>query len=130
MDLKQMATQMFMEKVGGNVDANAAQDALSQLIGEGQDIDIAGMVSQLGGGGLAGAAQSWLGDGANDAVSADQITQGLGADQIADFASKLGLSQDDAAGGLAQMIPNLVNESSQGGNLLGTVAGLASKLFK
>lgn len=130
MDLKEMATQMFASKLGGNVDSNAAGNALSQLIGEGQEIDLAGMVSQLSGSGLAGAAKSWLGDGANDAVSPAQILEGLGADQVASFASKLGLSQDDAASGLAKMIPDLVNESSKGGDLLGAVGGLASKLFK
>ena len=130
MDLKAIATKMFMDKIGGNVDADAAGNALSGLIGEGSDLDLGGMVSQLTSGGLAGAAQSWLGDGANEAVSAEQITESLGADKIASFASQLGLNQEDAASSLAGMIPDLVNESSQGGNLLGLAGGLASKLFK
>lgn len=133
MDLKQIATQMLMDKLGGQADAgsaNNAGDALSQLIGEGQELDLGGMLSQLGGGGLAGAAASWLGDGPNEGVSAAQITEGLGADQIANFASKLGLSQDDAAGKLAEILPNLVNQSSEGGSLLGNLGGLASKFLK
>lgn len=130
MDLKQIATQMLMEKVGAQVDSNSAASALSQLVGQGQDMDLAGMVSQLSGGNLAGAAASWLGDGPNEDVSAEQITQGLGADQIANFASQLGISQEDAAGSLAQIIPNLVNQSSQGGSLLGTIGGLASQFLK
>lgn len=130
MDLKQIATQMLMEKVGGQVDADSAGNALSQLIGEGQEMDLAGMVSQLSGGDLGGAAASWLGDGPNEDVSAAQISEGLGPAQIAEFASKLGLSQEDAAGSLAQILPNLVNQSSEGGNLLGTLGGLASKFLK
>ena len=130
MDLKDMATKMFMDNVGGNADAGAAGNALSQLIGDGQDMDIVGMVSKLSGGDLAGAARSWLGDGNNDSVSAEQITEGLGADKIAQFASQLGLSQQDAAGGIAQMLPKLVDQSSKGGSLLDSVGGLASKFLK
>ena len=130
MDLKGIATQMLMEKLGGSADAQQAEGALSQLIGEGSEMDLGGMISQLGSNGLGDAAASWLGDGANADISPQQIVQGLGADQIADFASKLGVSQDDAASSLAQVLPNLVNQSSEGGNLLGTVAGLASKFLK
>lgn len=130
MDLKEIATQMLMDKIGGQADAGAAGNALSQLIGEGSEMDLGGLVSQLSSGGLAGAAKSWLGDGANDAVSAAQITEGLGADKIAGFAQQLGLSQEDAANSLASVIPDLVNKSSEGGNLLGAIGGLASKFLR
>ncbi len=133
MDLSKLATQMLMDTLGGqggNAGEATAADALNQLIGEGQEMDLGGMLSQLQGNGLADAAASWLGDGDNASISAEQITQGLGADQVADFASKLGVSESDAAGSLAQIIPNLVNESSSGGDLLGTLGGLASKFLK
>lgn len=88
------------------------------------------MVSKLSDGELTDAAKSWLGDGGNKSVSAAQITESLGADKVSSFASRLGLSQDDAAEGLAGMIPDLVNQSSKGGSLLEAAGGLASKLFK
>jgi uncharacterized protein YidB (DUF937 family) len=112
MDLQGIATKMLMEKLESNIDAGAAGQALSKLIGEGGEMDLGGMVSQLSGGSLAGAAKSWLGDGDSDAVSAEQLTDALGSDKVAGFASQLGIGQADAAGGLAAMLPQLINESS------------------
>lgn len=132
MDLTQIATKLFMDKIGGSVDTGTASKALSQLIGSGDSLDIAGLVTQFTGSGLAGAAKSWLGDGPNEAVSADQITEGFGASAVSSFASQLGVSPEDAASGLAAAIPNLVDQSSKGGSLLGSLGGLggiASKLL-
>ena len=59
----------------------------------------------------------------------------LGADKIADFASKLGLSNEEAAGGLSEALPQMVDKASSGGSLLDSIGGisgavgLASKLF-
>lgn len=132
MDLKSMAIQMLMQKMGGG-DEGAMGSALSSLLGGGDndsDLDIGGLVGKLTGGDMGGALQSWLGDGDNEAVSAEQVTSALGADQVAEFASKLGIGQDEAAGGLSDLIPNLIDQNSSGGDLLGGLAGMASKLFK
>ncbi len=133
MDLKEMATQMFLEQLGGagsNVDSGAAGNALSELLGEGSEIDIGGLVNQMAGSGLGDLAKSWLGDGANQGVSAQQVTEGIGLDDIAGFARQLGLDQNDAAGALAQIIPNLVDQNSKGGDLLGGLGGLVGSLLK
>lgn len=131
MDLKSMAIQMLMQKMGGG-DENAMGSALGSLLGGGDDgdLDIGGLVGKFAGGDLGGALQSWLGDGDNDAVSADQVTSALGAEQIAEFAGKLGIGQEEAAGGLSDLIPNLIDQNSSGGDLLGGLAGMAGKLFK
>ena len=133
MDLKEMATQMFLEKLGGrggNVDAGAAGNALSELLGEGQKIDLGGLMNQMAGSGLGDLAKSWLGDGANQAVSAQQVTDGIGLDDLMGFAKQLGLDQNDAAGALAEIIPNLVDQNSKGGDLLGGLGSLAQSFFK
>ena len=137
MDLKQMATQMLMSKLGGNADSGAAQSAIDNLLG-GDDggSPLAGLVEKFSGGELAGAAKSWLGDGANEAVSADQIKSALGSGQVADFASKLGIDQGQAAESLSDFLPDLIDKTSRGGELLESVGGLkglgglASKFFK
>jgi uncharacterized protein YidB (DUF937 family) len=59
----------------------------------------------------------------------------LGTDKISEFASKLGLSNEEAAGGLSDAIPQIVDKASSGGSLLDSFGGvsgaigLASKLF-
>ncbi|TKB08455.1 YidB family protein [Desulforhopalus sp. IMCC35007] len=59
----------------------------------------------------------------------------LGSDRIAEFASKLGLSTEEAAGGLSEALPQIMDKGSSGGSLLDSlggvegVMGLAGKLF-
>ncbi|MDH3645861.1 MAG: YidB family protein [Gammaproteobacteria bacterium] len=137
MDLKDMATQMLMSKLGGNADEGAAKSALDNLLGGSEGgSPLAGLVEKFTGGELAGAAKSWLGDGDNESVSADQVTSALGSGQVADFASKLGIDQNQAAEQLSQFLPELVDKTSRGGELLDSIGGLkglgglASKFFK
>lgn len=141
MDLKAMATQMLMAKLGsslGGGDSNAIGNALSGLLGnddgdESSDLDLGSIVSKLSGGsgGIGGALQSWLGDGDNDDVSESDITSALGADKISAFAQQLGLDEGSAASGLKDLLPQLIDKNSSGGSLLsGALGGLAKNLFK
>ena len=56
---------------------------------------LGGIVNQLQQGGLATQVQSWLGNGANMPVSADQLRAALGSDQVKQIAQHLG---NDAIG--------------------------------
>ncbi len=124
MDLKAMAVQMLLDKLGSNVDPAALGNALDKLIGDGSQMDLAGMVSRFSQGGLTDAVASWLGDGANSSISASQIGQVLGADKLAEFASSIGVDEDTAGTALAGALPALVDKSSSGGSLLDSVGGL------
>lgn len=139
MNLLQTAAELLISKLGpsiGNLDLSTVQSALGSLLGgsDGQ-LDLAALVSKFSGDDLVSLAQSWLGDGANSAVSPDQILSVLGDANVGDFASKLGIDKGEAAGGLADVIPSLIDQSSSGGNLLDAVGGAdgllgaASKLF-
>ena len=131
MDLKQLATEMLVSKLGGNASENDVGDALGGLLGGGSggDLDLGNIVQQLSGGDLGSAVQSWLGDGANDAISGEQIANARGSDKVGEFAQKLGIDTDQAAGGLSDLLPQLIDQNSSGGDLLGTIGGLAGKLF-
>ena len=67
---------------------------------------------------------SWLGDGANAAISAESIQALLGNQQISDFASTIGTDSTSAAAGLADVIPQIMDKSSSGGNLLASAGGI------
>ena len=138
MDLGKLASQMLMSKLGGSANEGMASSALSSLIGGGDGINLGDVVQKLqgGGGDLASMAQSWLGDGDNMPISGSQVTELLGGNKVQEFAQKLGLDQNQASEGLASMLPNLIDKSSNGGSLLDSigglsgVAGLASKFLK
>ncbi len=137
MDILKLATDLFMQKVGGGkLDAATVQGALAGLLGNGGQVDIAGIIDKLKGSGLAALASSWLGDGGNAPMAPAQVLEIFGQGQVADFAATAGIETERAAGGLAAMLPELVDKCSSGGSLLdavggaGGLLGAASKLFK
>lgn len=138
MDFKALATQIVMNKMGGAGNSGDAASALNELAGGSGGFDLGDIVKQFQGqgGDLAARARSWLGDGANESISATQIKEAIGDDKIAAFASKLGIDGEQASSKLAQILPELIDKSSQGGNLLdsanakGLLAGLASRFFR
>lgn len=85
--------------------------------------------------GLADQAASWVGTGQNLPISADQLKAALGSGAIADIAAKLGMSHDQAAGGLASLLPQIVDhltpqgQVTEGGALESGLAALAGKLL-
>ncbi|NND82699.1 MAG: DUF937 domain-containing protein [Gammaproteobacteria bacterium] len=138
MDIMKLATQMLQSKLGANADSQQVESALGGLLGNAQQggIDLGGLVGGLKNSGLGDIAESWLGDGANENISRSQIEDLLGSDKIKQAASQLGTDQNDLLKGLQDLIPQVVDKSSSGGNLLdsvgglGGLAGLAGKFLK
>jgi len=142
-DLLKMGASRFISSklsgdAGSGLDLESLTSALSGLTGGGNDdggFDIGSLLGKMQGGGMADIAQSWLGDGDNAPVEDNQITEMFGADKISDFASQLGLSQEEAVGGLRDALPEMVDKASSGGSLLDSIGGIggaismASKLF-
>lgn len=119
MDLLKMGQELLGDKMG---DLGGVMDALSGLT-DGNGLDLAGITDKLKEGGLGEQLTSWLGDGENAPVSADQITSALGADKIGEMASKLGVDAGSAAEKLSQAMPSLMDKFSSGGSLLDSVTG-------
>lgn len=120
MDITQIATQLLASKLGTQVDPDTLSNALTSLLGGADGApDIAGLVGKMmTSGDLQSLASSWLGDGANAAISPQQIGDLLGGDKLGAFASQLGVDSDSAAAGLAEVLPQVVDGSSAGGSLL------------
>lgn len=99
----------------GQGSSNDAIGAISNLIE--QHGGLSGLVQQLQNGGLSEVVSSWVGTGANLPVSADALQQALGSEQISQIAAKLGLSPDQAAGSLAQLLPQVVDKLTPNGSI-------------
>lgn len=125
MDIMKLGTELFAKQMGGEAGSNDIAGALSGLLGDGDgNIDLAGLAGKMASNGdLGGVLNSWLGDGANSGISAQSIVDMLGQSNVADFAAKLGTSSDAAAGGLADVLPQLMDKASSGGNLLDSFGG-------
>lgn len=87
-------------------------------------MNMGSLLSKMDSSGLSNQAKSWLGDGNNEAILPEQISSMFSADKISEFASKLGLSNEEAAGGLSEALPQMVDKASSGGSLLDSIGGI------
>ncbi|MFG1374602.1 YidB family protein [Xanthobacter oligotrophicus] len=76
-----------------------------------------GVLQQLQQAGLSDAVASWVSNGPNAPVSAEQITTALGADRLGEVATTLGLSADQLPDLLAQHLPTIIDRLSPDGVL-------------
>ena len=138
MDIMKLGAQLLASKLGGNTDSDQLTNMLGGLLGGGssQGIDFGSLLGSLQSNGLENVAQSWLGDGANEDISESQIEGVFGTEKIQEIASQLGTDQGSLLSGLREALPQMVDKSSSGGNLLDSVGGigglanLASKFLK
>ncbi|MBT8343441.1 MAG: DUF937 domain-containing protein [Sulfurovum sp.] len=132
---------MDLLKVGGSLiqgnsdnattglDVNDIAKALNHLVGNGQGgLNLATLVGGLSQNGLGEIVGSWLGNGENKSISIEQLTTLLGSEKVSAFASELGLSQESAAGALAEALPQVVDKATAGegtimDEMLGQVGG-------
>ncbi len=75
-------------------------------------LDLAAIVGNLSKNGLGEIVGSWLGMGENKTISSAQITDLLGSDKIASFASELGLSEESATQALTDALPTVVDKAT------------------
>lgn len=99
----------------GQGGGNDAMSAISNLID--QHGGLSGLLQTLQNGGLSEVVASWVGTGANQPISAEALQQALGNEQISQIAASLGLSPDQAAASLAQLLPQVVDKLTPNGNI-------------
>jgi uncharacterized protein YidB (DUF937 family) len=100
-----------------SVEASAVPALINAVLEKTQYHDINGLVAALQKGGLGPQVQSWLGNGTNIPITADQLKAVLGNAQVQEFARSLGLPVDATLKLLAQYLPDLVDKASPNGVL-------------
>jgi len=95
--------------LGGLLGGAAAGSVISGGLGD--------LMKQLQQSGHGEAANSWVGNGPNKAISPGDLGSALGADQIDSIAAQSGLSRDDLLRGLSQYLPQVVDHLTPDGRL-------------
>jgi uncharacterized protein YidB (DUF937 family) len=75
------------------------------------------LVSGLQAQGLGSKADSWVGKGENEPVSGDDLRTVLSDEQIGEIADKLGVSHEQAAAAVAQVLPHVVDHVTPDGTV-------------
>lgn len=61
--------------------------------------------------------QSWVATGPNEPADADDIKAALDERELAEIAQRLGVSEDEAAEAVAQVLPDVVDQATPDGEL-------------
>ena len=108
------------------------QTVVGMLGNDGAHGGLGGLVAKFQQAGLGDAVNSWIGQGANQPVSGEQVTQALGPDTVSQIGAKLGLGQGEAASQLSQILPGLIDHLTPNGQAptggLGNVGELLGRL--
>lgn len=95
--------------------------ALEMLANRGQGAaaggGVGGLLQSLSQGGLGDVVQSWISTGSNLPISAEQLQQVLGNEQIGQIAQRLGLPSGAVADQLSQVLPEVVDKLTPAGEL-------------
>ncbi len=76
-----------------------------------------GVVSEFEKNGLGATVQSWVGAGANRPISPDEVHKVLGPDLLQQLSAKSGLSVQELAQKLSQVLPQAVDHLTPGGTI-------------
>lgn len=104
----------------GNANAGGQQQNVLTTVTEfvnNQPGGLQGLIQQFETQGAGGLVQSWIGGGANQAVSPDTVQNVVGSGALGELAGKLGVSPEQASSVLAQVLPHVVDHGTPNGEM-------------
>lgn len=101
----------------GQGSGNPVLKLVSGLIANPNGGGLAGLLQQFQAGGLGHLADSWVGTGQNLPLSAEQLKNVLGSEQIQQMAAKAGLAPDALSGQLAELLPQWIDKLTPNGSV-------------
>ena len=117
-DILKMGASLIQENSDSStssLDGDDLSSALGNLLSNGEGgLDLGSLVSNFSSNGLSDVVGSWLGSGENESISSEQITDLFSSEQIAEFASQLGLSTESATSAIADALPNVIDSATTG----------------
>ncbi len=99
---------------GGTSQAALLQMAMTLVQ---QNGGVGGVVQKLQAGGLGDIVSSWVSTGANVSVSSTQLESALGGAAVTQAAAQAGVDPSQAMGGLAAMLPQLIDKLTPDGDV-------------
>ena len=102
---------------GGGGTQNPLLEIALSLLTNPQTGGLGGLVETFKSKGLSDIMSSWVGTGQNLPISGNQIQEVLGSGLIEQFAKKLGSSGEEVSGGLASLLPEIIDKLTPNGSL-------------
>ena len=118
------AGQLLGGAGGGGAQSNVLSAVMMLLQ---QNGGLGNVIAQFEQSGLGAQAASWVGTGANQGISGDQLTQVFGSGAIGQIASQLGMDHGQASGALAQLLPEVINHLTPQGQVTSQSSDMLSQ---
>ena len=101
----------------GQLEAAVLPVVLSEVLGSGKQGGLNAIVAKLQQAGFGDQIKSWIGNGQNLPITAEQLQQVLGSDTVKQLAARFNIPVDQLAKVLAQQLPAAVDQASPEGKL-------------
>jgi uncharacterized protein YidB (DUF937 family) len=102
-----------LEQLGGAV----LPVVIGEVLGTGGQGGLSAIVAKLQQAGFGNQVKSWIGNGHNLPITAEQLQQVLGSDAVKQLAAKINIPVDQITKILAQQLPKAVDRASPDGKL-------------
>ena len=106
-----------LQKVLSQLGAAVLPTVLSEIFGTGGQGGLSAIVAKLQQAGFGDLVKSWIGNGQNLPITADQLRQVLGSDTVRQIAAKYNIPIDQVTEVLAHELPLAVDKASPDGKL-------------
>src|SRR4030081_2229063 len=101
----------------GQLESAVLPVVLSEVLGNGSQGGLSAIVAKLQQSGLGDQVKSWIGNGQNLPITAEQLQQVLGSDTVKQLAAAFYIPVDQLGKVLAQALPMAVDHASPDGKL-------------
>ncbi len=101
----------------GQLEAAVVPVVLSEVLGSGGQGGLNAVIAKLQQAGFGEQVKSWIGNGRNLPITAEQLQQVLGSDTVKQLAARFNIPVDQLAKVLAQQLPTAVDRASPDGRL-------------
>ncbi|WGS02109.1 YidB family protein [Bradyrhizobium sp. ISRA443] len=101
----------------GQLGAAVIPAVLGEVLGNGGQGGLSAIVAKLEQAGFGDQVKSWIGNGQNLPITAEQLQEVLGSDTVRQLAAKFNIPVDQLSKVLAQALPGAVDSASPDGKL-------------
>ena len=101
----------------GQLGAAVLPAVLNEVLGSNNQGGLSAIVAKLQQSGFGDQVKSWLGNGQNLPITAEQLQQVLGSDTVKQLAARFNIPVDQLAQVLAEQLPRAVDHASPDGKL-------------
>jgi uncharacterized protein YidB (DUF937 family) len=99
------------------LEASVLPAVLNEVLGSGGQGGLSAIVAKLEQSGFGAQVKSWLGNGQNIPITAEELQQVLGSEKVKELAARYNVPLDQLSAILAQQLPKAIDQASPDGKL-------------